>query len=121
MNMTDFARYLFNGTSFADLPWTNWTMPCCSTFFMNSDLILRHPREDYITLLNRMHTMATFGYCKMFQRRACIDNASAISGTPDHWNYIVGCVLERAWGPMFTGLPDQEWNMTSLGVVEAVN
>jgi hypothetical protein len=113
MNMTDFAYYLFKGTSFMSMPWTSWNTPCCSTFFMNADLITEHPREEYGLLLERIQTMTRLGYCRMFNRRSCRDNASFIKDSPTHWNFVVGGLLERAWSPMFTHKSNLEWNLTA--------
>jgi hypothetical protein len=108
MNMTDMAYYLFRNTSFMNVPWTHWNTPCCSTFFMDSDLILEHPREEYVMMLERVQTMVRLGYCRLFDRRTCRDNASLIEDSPRHWNFVVGGLLERAWGPMFTRRDNQE-------------
>jgi hypothetical protein len=115
MNMTDIAYFLFAGTTFMNVPWTSWASPCCSTFFMNSDLILKHPKEDYVILLKRLRTAVKLGYCRLFQRRSCVDNATFIEDSPNHWNFVMGGVLERAWGPMFTRLSNQVWNLTRTG------
>jgi hypothetical protein len=113
MNMTDFASYLFEGTSFMSIPWTHWNTPCCSTFFMDSDLIMLHPREEYRILLERVRIMTRLGYCRMFNRRSCIDNALVIEESPRHWNFVVGGVLERMWAPMFMDITKLEWNLTT--------
>jgi hypothetical protein len=114
MNMTDYALFLFRNTSFMGVPWTEWHMPCCSTFFMDSELIMRHPQWEYRILMERIRTMVSVGYCNLFNRSACRDyGEKIIIPTQAHFSFIVGGVLERAWGPMFTGKSNQEWNYTN--------
>jgi hypothetical protein len=102
-NFTDWAYFLFQNTSFMDLSWSEWHSPCCSTFFIDSELIRKHPREEYGILLDRLRTIVSLGYCGMFNRRACTENSSQILRHAGARNYHAGQLLERAWGPMFTG------------------
>jgi hypothetical protein len=115
MNMTDFAYFLFDNTSFMAMPWTNWNTPCCDMFFMDASLIVQHPREEYVLLRERLKTIARRGYCDMFDRQSCRDNASFIENTPRKRNFVAAGVFERAWGPMFTGKANQVWNLTATG------
>jgi hypothetical protein len=107
INMTDYAYFLFRNTSFMNMPWTEWHMPCCSTFFMNSDLIRKHPQWEYRTVMDRVRTTIRVEYCDLFNRSTCASNPSQ-----SERKFILGGLLERAWGAMFTGRSDQEWNMT---------
>jgi hypothetical protein len=114
MNMTDVVYYLFENTTFMNVPWTRWNTPCCSTFFFNSELILRHPRGDYEVLLERVYKIAEIGYCGMFQRRSCVDNATHITKTLAGYNFVIGGVLERSWSIILTNRSNQPWNLTAV-------
>jgi hypothetical protein len=111
MNMTDWAQYLFENTTLMDVPWTDWHAPCCSTFFMNADLIMRHSAEEYLTVLGRIRNAATLGYCGMFDRSICHNPYlyNLITPTTDHWSFILGGIMERAWAVIFTGRTHIEW------------
>jgi hypothetical protein len=99
-NVTDIANYFFANTSFVNMTSQDWDMACCSTFFMDPQLILKHPRQDYLTVLSRIQNFSRVGYWNMFRRspHGLPPRATQISA-----NYLAGEVLERAWGMMFTG------------------
>jgi hypothetical protein len=112
VNATDWAYFLFQNTTFMSFPWPYWISPQGATFFMDSGLITKHPREEYLLLLERVRVMVKLGYCGMFERRACVENASLIHNTTHARNFFVGELLERAWAPMFTGMVNWSWNLT---------
>jgi hypothetical protein len=112
INYTDWAYFLFQNTSFIHFSWPEWHSPCRSTFFTDCELILRHPREEYGILLDRLRTIVKLGYGEMFNRRACIENASEIYHDVETQNFFACQLLERAWGPMFTGNWRYEINWT---------
>jgi hypothetical protein len=105
------VEFLFAGTSLDGCHITHpvWRTPCCSTFFLHPKaLALRTPRE-YNIVLERIHALARDPYSELWRRTIGKSNYPRRKLVR---HVVVGEVIERAWGVIFTGLGEPELHTT---------
>jgi hypothetical protein len=108
VNMADVIDVLFNGTSMANVPRTgSWNVSCCSTFFIDTSLLWKRPKSEYIKLLKAIKFLTTVGLCKVFPYWTACDGGEAdqpaLRKNPKFTdNFIIGLVLEKLWGVILT-------------------
>jgi hypothetical protein len=93
--------WLFQGTSMTEWLGKSWDMPCCATFWLNSELMWQRPKRDYVRLLANINTLAKAGFCAVFNWTVCNEpnfqqNHRGEGASSD--NYVLGQVMEVVWG-----------------------
>jgi hypothetical protein len=93
--------WLFRGTSMAAQLGKSWEMVCCSTFWLNTDLLWQRPRQDYVRLLQKINTLMRAGFCAVFNWSVCHDpnfqRTHSRKGRAEE-NYLLGQTMEGLWG-----------------------
>jgi hypothetical protein len=111
LNMTDLVQFFFQNTSFMNMKLDRWDTPCCATFFLDTKLILDHPREDYLKILERVNQFVPLGYCRLFGESRCREEPAAFKLSQKDWNYIAAEVMERSWIAMFSLTSGERFEM----------
>jgi hypothetical protein len=101
-NLYPFLSYIFANTSMADglAVQRTWHLPCCSTFFMSPQTLLRRTSEEYNTILDRIHWLATHNDAPVWR------TGRLRRQVPFKGDYFLSCLLERSWAFIFTGRAD---------------
>jgi hypothetical protein len=105
------VEFLFAETSLARCHLTQpvWRTPCCSTFFVDPKLLMRRTPQEYETILDRIHWLARHPHSALWMRTI---GSSSYPTNKLRRHVVVGEVLERAWGVIFTGRGDPELHAT---------
>jgi hypothetical protein len=93
--------WLFQGTSLTEWIGKRWEMPCCSTFWLNSELLWQRSKPDYVRLLANINKLGRTGFCEVFNWTICNDpdfvkNLKQIETAKQ--NYRLGQTMEIVWG-----------------------
>jgi hypothetical protein len=104
----DIVPWLFRGTSMTEWVGKSWDMPCCATFWLNSERMWLRPKRDYVRLLANINTLVKAGFCQIFNWTICNDHAfmQKLGSDLSRDNFLLGQIMEVLWGVI---LANQSW------------
>jgi hypothetical protein len=113
IRMSVIVEFLFENTSISRESFKHpiWKTPCCSTFFIDPEILLKRTREEYDSILDRIHWLASHPEAGIWQEAT---NHTRFSAKDIAHNAMVGWVVERSWTMLLTGKAEAEMNI-SLG------
>jgi hypothetical protein len=103
-NLADIIDVLFNGTSMANVPKDFWEIPCCATFFVNTSLLWKRPKHEYVRLRDNIRSIVERGLCNVFPHwKACSlpkEEFDKKYRTDRRFtdDFILGLGVEKLWG-----------------------